>query len=248
MKKVYLENRSINPKTGNQHSKFYRMTQLNSMEFEAEWGAIGRSGRKRVYNMSDWFTILNKKIRGHYEEVTEGVNDFQSTLNEDVLAKLEKLQIRVNARGVKTDVAKVQTMINKYRRFRTLDMEEANTLYTKYSKKNVEERKKRKAKNQAERKIVQGELEDGYIKCVVIENFDSENGWDPEISEDESGTVHVIFPEFPPEDFATDFDEVMKASLGDGADVDWADREYFIIEDVLFDKVVEFFLNFKVDA
>lgn len=141
---VYLENRTINPKTQNQHSKFYRMKQIDTLTFEATWGAIGSSGKSKPYNMSEWWTILDKKQVNGYTKVTENVDDFQSTLNPEIIQKLEQLIQRVELRGVKSDLPKAKTLFNTYKRMRTLDKEVANALFTKYNAENTKIRKEKR--------------------------------------------------------------------------------------------------------
>lgn len=146
MKEVYLENRTINPKTGNRHSKFYRLKQVNNYSFEATWGRIGAPGKSKMYNMGEWWDVLDKRRRKKYTECTEHVNDFQSQLNPEIIEKLEMLIDRVELRGVKSDLPKAKTLLNTYKSMRTLDKVEANHLFTKYSTVNVEVRKARRDK------------------------------------------------------------------------------------------------------
>ena len=63
MKKIRLENT-----TGN-HSKYYEMEEQTGNEFVAQWGRISASNgfpAQKVYSMSDWDDILNKKISKGY--------------------------------------------------------------------------------------------------------------------------------------------------------------------------------------
>ncbi len=143
MKEKYLENRTINYKTGNQHSKFYRMTQIDSYQFKATWGRIGAAGKSKVYSMDDWWKLLDKKRSNGYSECTENVDDFQSKLNPEIIDKLEKLIQRVELRGVKSDLPKARTLLSTYKRMRTLDKEAANVLFTKYSPENMKVRKEK---------------------------------------------------------------------------------------------------------
>ena len=154
MKEVYLENRTINPKTQNQHSKFYRMKQIDATYFEATWGRIGAAGKSKRYFMSEWYDILDKKRKKAYSECTEHINDFQSELNPEIINKLEKLIQRVGLRGVKSDLPKAQTLLNTYKRMRTLDKEVANALFIKYNAENMELRKEKEVnkKKKAEQK------------------------------------------------------------------------------------------------
>lgn len=143
MKETYLENRTINQKTGNQHSKFYRMTQTDTITFVATWGRIGAAGKTKSYAMSEWGEILDKKSAKGYTECTENVNDFQSQLNPEIIEKLEKLIQRVEIRGVMSDLPKARALLNTYKRMRTLDKEAANTLFTKYNTANTKIRKEK---------------------------------------------------------------------------------------------------------
>jgi len=146
MKETYLENRTINQKTGNRHSKFYRMKQINNYSFQATWGRIGAPGKSQMYNMGDWPTVYDKRRAKGYTECTEHVDDFQSKLNPEIIEKLEKLIYRVELRGVKSDLPRAKILLNTYKRMRTLDKEAANNLFTKYSTENVKVRKEKKEK------------------------------------------------------------------------------------------------------
>ncbi len=146
MKEIYLENRTINPKTGNRHSKFYRMTQTDALTFVATWGRIGAPGKTKSYDMIEWWDISEKKRAKGYSKCTEHVDDFQSKLNPEIIEKLEKLIYRVELHGVKSDLPKAQTLLNTYKRMRTLDKKVANNLFTKYSSKSLEVRKEKRDK------------------------------------------------------------------------------------------------------
>lgn len=146
MKEKYLENRTINPKTNTQHSKFYRMKQIDSYEFESTWGKIGSSGKSKIYSMDEWYDLLDKKRAGNYTEYIENINDFQSQLNPEIIAKLEKLINRVEIRGSKSDLPKAKVLLNTYKRMRTLDKEVANALFLKYNTANTKIRKERSSK------------------------------------------------------------------------------------------------------
>lgn len=145
--KIYLENRTMNLKTGKQHSKFYRMKQTEEQTeefiFVATYGAIGSKGKSKEYHISEWHTILDKKHRKGYSECTEHVNDFQSQLNPEIIAKLEKLIQRVELRGVASDLPKAKSLLNGYKRMRELDKVVANALFEKYSTDNMEIRKEK---------------------------------------------------------------------------------------------------------
>lgn len=156
MKETYLENRTINPKTGNQHSKFYRMKQIDTYTFESTWGRIGAPGKSKTYNIDEWWDILDKKNAKGYTECTENVNDFQSQLNPEIIAKLEKLIQRVEIRGVISDLPKAKALLNTYKRMRTLDKEAANILFVKYNTANT---KIRNDKVQKKAKEIQSKME-----------------------------------------------------------------------------------------
>ncbi len=127
----------MNPKTNTQHSKFYRMIQIDAYTFESTWGKIGASGKSKIYSMDVWWDLLDKKRATGYKACTENVDDFQSQLNPEIIEKLEKLIIRVEYRGVKSDLPKAQALLNTYKRMRTLDKEAANALFVKYNKENT---------------------------------------------------------------------------------------------------------------
>lgn len=134
----------MNQKTGNRHSKFYRMKQINTIYFESTWGRIGSIGKPKVYRIAEWHIILDKKQATGYTECTEHVDDFQSQLNPEIIEKLEMLIDRVELRGVKSDLPKAKTLLNTYKRMRTLDKKTANHLFTKYSTKNIKVRKEKR--------------------------------------------------------------------------------------------------------
>ena len=63
----YLENTSLNNKTGKYHNKFYRMIEIGNGKFMAEWGSIGKNplGTKE-YSMNHWYmTQTKKEMKGY---------------------------------------------------------------------------------------------------------------------------------------------------------------------------------------
>lgn len=63
---VYLECRE------NNHDKFYLMTEYSAgTTFVARWGRIGTEGSSRMYSMSDWHKMLNKRLSHGYVDRTQ---------------------------------------------------------------------------------------------------------------------------------------------------------------------------------
>lgn len=67
---VYLECRE------NNHDKFYLMTEYSAgTTFVARWGRIGTEGSSRMYSMSDWHKMLNKRLSHGYVDRTQDYLD-----------------------------------------------------------------------------------------------------------------------------------------------------------------------------
>lgn len=66
---IYLENRTEN------HNKFYEMVQNTDNTFSARYGKIGTGGLIKTYRMSEWDSVLNKKIRNGYQIINNITSD-----------------------------------------------------------------------------------------------------------------------------------------------------------------------------
>ena len=89
MKSIYLENTTINSKTGNRHNKFYRMEKLGNNRWIAVWGKIGTTGKSTEYSMLEWDKKLSEKIKKGYILCVK--NSSLNSINDSYLKRMEKL-------------------------------------------------------------------------------------------------------------------------------------------------------------
>lgn len=117
-KKKYCLLRMIN--ADNNNNKDYEMVQQDDDHFKASWGRINSTKMSKVYSMSVWDSIYNKKVREGYTDVTtlvavvkEEVSKYSDISDEEVKKLVDQLMHYANEYVKKTyEVDKKEVTVN----------------------------------------------------------------------------------------------------------------------------------------